>query len=92
VTYGFVEFASKAGRRRTHSFHKKRHTEEIDFFLINKNVDSALRNPSLSGRQGYKDVLAYFVDESIVYTELSRKPKTYLTRSIDAEFTARLSK
>lgn len=57
-TYFFAKCASKTGRGWTHTFHEKRHTEEIDFFLINKNVDSALYKENLcSGNfEDVKDV------------------------------------
>lgn len=42
--YGFIKLTSETQGKGTHSFHEERNTEEIDFFLINENVDSALRN------------------------------------------------
>ena len=35
----------QAERKGTHSFHEKQYMEEINVFLIDKNVDSALGNP-----------------------------------------------
>jgi hypothetical protein len=83
MTYGFVKYTAKSGRRRTHSFHEERYTEEINLFLINENVDSALRDLSQDEFFRVYRNLCYFVDKCIVYTESSRK-------GLGAEFTARL--
>ena len=90
MTYGFVKYTAKSGRRRTHSFHEERYTEEINLFLINENINSALRDLYLSQKEFFRMYrnLCYFVDKCIVYTESSRKPNTWFT--LGAEFTARL--
>lgn len=43
-THSFVELASKSKFKRTHAFHKEGYTEEVNFFFVYKDIDSALKD------------------------------------------------
>jgi len=52
VFYCFIKLTTQSQTQGTHTFHEERYSEEIDFLLINKDVNSALRDSILSSIAG----------------------------------------